>query len=90
MTAVWGFFSLYVALFILFIMLFMAAGLDMLTALSATAATINNLGVGVGGISSNFTSVNDFGTWVGSFAMLVGRLELFTLLVLLTPAFWRR
>jgi trk system potassium uptake protein TrkH len=90
MTAVWGFFSLYVALFILFIMLFQAAGLDLLTAISATAACINNLGVGVGSISSNFSSVNDFGTWVGSFAMLIGRLELFTLLVLLTPAFWRR
>lgn len=90
MTAVWGFFSLYVALFVLFIMLMQAAGLDLLTAISATAACINNLGVGVGGISSNFASVNDFGTWVGSFAMLVGRLELFTLLVLLTPAFWRR
>lgn len=90
MTAVWGFFSLYVALFVLFIMLFQAAGLDLLTALSATAACINNLGVGVGGINSNFASVNDFGTWVGSFAMLVGRLELFTLLILLTPAFWRR
>jgi trk system potassium uptake protein TrkH len=48
------------------------------------------MGVGLGDVASNFAGLNDFSKWWLSLAMLMGRLELFTVLVLLTPAFWRR
>ncbi|MFO7953274.1 MAG: potassium transporter TrkG, partial [Thioalkalivibrio sp.] len=52
--------------------------------------TLNNLGPGLGEVGPNFQSINDFSKWVLVFAMLMGRLEIFTVLVLLSPAFWRR
>lgn len=88
--AVWGFFSAYIGLFSLMLLLLMATGLDQVTAFSAVAATLNNLGPGLGQIAANYASINDFSKWVLCIAMLLGRLEIFTLLVLLTPAFWRR
>lgn len=88
--AVWGFFSLYVFCFCILGLLLVATGLDFVTAFSAVAACMNNLGPGLGDVGANFTSVNDFAKWVLCFAMLLGRLEIFTLLVLLTPAFWRK
>jgi trk system potassium uptake protein TrkH len=60
------------------------------TAFSATAATLNNLGPGLGAVAGNFGGISDFAKWVLMFAMLLGRLEIFTLLVVLTPAFWRK
>ncbi|MCB1719497.1 MAG: potassium transporter, partial [Candidatus Competibacteraceae bacterium] len=68
----------------------MATGLDQVTAFSAVAACINNLGPGLGDVGANFASINAPAKWVLSFAMLLGRLEIFTLLVLLSPSFWRR
>lgn len=65
-------------------------GLDQISAFSATAATMNNLGPGLYEVGLNYSAVTDTGKWILSFAMLLGRLEIFTLLVLLTPAFWRR
>ena len=88
--AVWGFFSLYVVCFCLMSLILVATGLDFVTAFSAVAACMNNLGPGLGDVGSNYTSINDVGKWVLCFAMLLGRLEIFTLLVLLTPAFWRK
>ena len=88
--AVWGFFSVYMGFYLIIFFLMMAAGLDVVTAFSAVAATLNNLGPGLGDVASNFGVVPDFGLWVGIFAMLLGRLEIFPLLVLLTPYFWRR
>lgn len=89
MTAVWGFFSLYVILFVTIMLLLMALGLDQVTAFSAVAATINNLGPGLGDVASNFQNLSDPVKWVLTFTMLLGRLELFTLLVLFTRAFWK-
>ena len=68
------------------------SGLDVLTAFSAIVACINNTGPGLGqvGPSTTYAVLTDFQTWVCTFAMLLGRLELFTLLVVLTPAFWRK
>jgi trk system potassium uptake protein TrkH len=68
------------------------SGLDIVTAFSAVVASINNTGPGLGqvGPSTTFAVLNDFQTWVCTFAMLLGRLEIFTLLVVLTPAFWRK
>jgi len=87
--AVWGFFALYVASFILMYLLLAAMGLDLITAFSAVAATMNNLGPGLNGVSLNYGDLVDPAKWVLCFAMILGRLEIFTLLVLLSPAFWR-
>jgi len=87
---VWGFFATYVLCFSVGMLLLMAAGLDQITAFSAMAASINNLGPGLGDVAANFQSVGDFPKWVLAISMLLGRLEIFTFLVLLTPDFWRR
>ena len=88
--AVWGFFSLYVAAFVFMYLALAATGLDLITAFSAVAACINNLGPGLAAVGEHYYDMNDTGIWVLCFAMLLGRLEIFTLLVLLSPAFWRR
>ena len=88
--AVWGFFSIYVAMFTIMLLVLMAFGLDQVTAFSAVAACLNNLGPGLGQAAENFATLPDPAKWVLIFAMLLGRLEIFTLLVLFSPAFWRR
>jgi len=88
--AVWGFFSIYIAIFVIFMLLLMATGMDQVSAFSAVAATLNNLGPGLGDVAANFKEVNDFTKWLLCLAMLMGRLEIFTLLVVLTPMFWRK
>ncbi len=72
--------------------LLLASGLDFVSSFSAIIACINNAGPGLGivGPSSNFQVLTDFQTWVCALAMLLGRLEIFSVLVLLTPAFWRK
>jgi trk system potassium uptake protein TrkH len=87
--AIWGFFSAYAAIFLLCMLALLAAGVDDLTAFTAVAACLNNLGPGLGAVAANFASLGDFSKWVLVLAMLFGRLEIFTLLVLFTPAFWR-
>ncbi len=88
--AVWGFFAAYVAVFVIVMLILMMSGQDQRTAFSATAATMNNLGPGLGDVSTSYVSLPDYDKWVLCFAMLVGRLEIFTLLVLFSPAFWRK
>ncbi len=88
--AVWGFFALYVASFSVMYLVLASTGLDLMTAFSAVAASINNLGPGLAGVGSNYASLEDPAKWILCFGMLLGRLEIFTLLVLLTPAFWRK
>jgi len=87
--AIWGFFSAYAAVFILCMLALLAAGVDDITAFTAVAACLNNLGPGLGEVAANFAGLGDFSKWVLILAMLFGRLEIFTLLVLFTPAFWR-
>jgi len=87
--AVWGFFSVYIIVFGVMLLLMMSTGLDQVTAFSAVAATLNNLGPGLGDVASGFMSVSDAGKWISVIGMLLGRLEIFTLLVLITPTFWR-
>ena len=67
----------------------MATGLDFTTAFSAVAASLNNLGPGLGEVAANYGSISGTAQGVLCFAMLLGRLEIFTLLVLFTPMFWR-
>ncbi len=88
--SVWGFFSLYMLCFCLMSLILVATGLDLVTAFSAVAACINNIGPGLGRVFVDYASINDVAKWVLCFAMLLGRLEIFTLLVLLSPDFWRR
>ncbi len=88
--AVWGFFATYVAIFAVMLLLMMAAGLDQVTAFSAVAACLNNLGPGLGEVGSNYATLSDGPLVILCFAMLLGRLEIFTLLVLFTPAFWKK
>lgn len=88
--AVWGFFALYVASFIVMYLLLASTGLDLMTAFSAVAACMNNLGPGLAGVGAHYADMHDPGKWILCFAMLLGRLEIFTLLVLLTPTFWRK
>jgi trk system potassium uptake protein TrkH len=73
-------------------LLMAATGLDIVTAFSAVVATLNNTGPGLNlvGPSTTFAVLNDFQTWICTFAMLLGRLEIFTLLVVMMPAFWRK
>jgi trk system potassium uptake protein TrkH len=88
-NAVWGFFAAYVASFVVILLFVMATGLDQVTAFSAVAACMNNLGPGLGGVGANYVYLNDPAKWALSFAMMLGRLEVFTLLILFTRAFWR-
>jgi len=89
-NAVWGFFASYVAVFAFLMLSLMATGLDQVTAFSAMAACMNNLGPGLGDVSTHYGDINTVAKWLLCLAMLLGRLEIFTLLVLITPAFWRK
>ncbi|MGB5261191.1 MAG: TrkH family potassium uptake protein [Gammaproteobacteria bacterium] len=88
--AVWGFFAAYVGSFVVIMLFLMSTGLDQVTAFSAVAACMNNLGPGLGGVGANYVDINDAAKWTLSFAMMLGRLEIFTLIILFTGAFWRR
>ncbi|MGP9796439.1 TrkH family potassium uptake protein [Halomonas sp. 86] len=88
--AVWGFFSAYVMLFFLMLMGVMATGVDQVTAWSTVGSALNNLGPALGEASGNYGELPDLAKWILVLAMLLGRLEIFTVLVLFTPAFWRR
>ena len=89
-TSVWGFFSIYVMSFLILLMLILASGVDFETAFSSVGACLNNLGPGLGAVSENYSSINTLSKTVLAFAMLLGRLEIFTLLVILTPMFWSK
>jgi trk system potassium uptake protein TrkH len=86
---IWGFFMIYVAVFAVVMVLLMLGGMDQVTAFGAVAASINNLGPGLGEVATSFASVSDYGKYLLVVAMLMGRLEIFTFLVLFTPQFWR-
>ncbi|HLS97648.1 MAG TPA: TrkH family potassium uptake protein [Porticoccaceae bacterium] len=88
--AVWAFFGVYLAVYYLIVLLLLASGLDYVTAWSATAASLNNMGPGLGEVAAHFGDINPFAKWVLSAAMILGRLEIFTVLVLFSPMFWRR
>ena len=88
--AVWGFFSIYIISFMVLFLLVLATGLDFISAFSAVGACLNNLGPGLGEIASNYASVPTATKLILCFAMILGRLEIFTFLVVLMPAFWRR
>ena len=90
--AVLGFSFMYMVTLVSLTLVLTATGLDIVTAFSAVVACLNNTGPGLGAIgpASNYQGLGDFATAVLSFTMILGRLEIFTLLVVLTPVFWRR
>lgn len=87
-----SFFFLYIALFLGGTLVVMGTGEEMITAVSAAAATIGNVGPGFGivGPAGNYAHMHTAAKWVLSFLMLAGRLEILTILILLTPGFWRK
>ena len=87
--SVWGFFAVYVATFLFILMILLSQNNDFLTAFSAVGATLNNLGPGLGAVSENYQGISDISKAALCLAMLLGRLEIFTLLLLFTPSFWR-
>lgn len=90
--AVLGFSFMYMVSIVSLTLVLAASGLDVVTAFSAVVACINNTGPGLGAVgpASNYATLNEFQAWALSFTMILGRLEIFTLLVVLTPVFWRR
>jgi len=88
--AIWGFFSFYIIITLILTLIMMGTGLSAVTALSAVSACLNNMGAALNEIGSTFEPVSTFGKWVLVLAMLLGRLEIFALLILFAPTFWRR
>ena len=88
-SAVWGFFALYVMSFIVLMLSLLATGEDAVTAFSAIATCMNNTGPGLGKVVWSFATVSTAGKWICAAAMLLGRLEVFPILVLMTRGFWR-
>ncbi|MCB1605781.1 MAG: TrkH family potassium uptake protein [Xanthomonadales bacterium] len=89
LEAVAGFVAVFFFCFVAMGLLMMASGEDLVTSFAAIASSMSNLGPSLGNGAVTMQPFNDFATWICTFAMIVGRLEVFTVLVLLTPAFWR-
>jgi trk system potassium uptake protein TrkH len=89
-SAVWAFFAAYVFVFVLIFFAMMITGLDVVSALGAAIATLTSVGPGLGSVTGNFANASAATLWVGTVSMILGRLEIFTVLVLFLPMFWRR
>jgi trk system potassium uptake protein TrkH len=87
--AVWAFFTVYAFVFVVLMLAMMWLGLDQVSAFAAVATCINNLGPGLGEVTSNFATVSDPVKLIGAFACILGRLEVLTIFLLFTPGFWR-
>ncbi len=92
MRSIWGFFLLFIGIYIVGVIALGALGLDMITALTAMASCLGNVGPGFGSVGpmDNYFGVPAAGKWILTFGMLLGRLEIYTILVFLIPAFWRK
>ena len=92
LSSMWGFFILYVGLFIVAVIVMSSLGLDVVTSFASVAATIGIVGPGFGlvGPVRNYLTIPDLGKWVLTFCMLIGRLEIYTVIVMLAPAYWRK
>jgi len=91
-TNIAGFYLLYMAIFILGVIFMSSLGLDTITSIGSVAANIGNIGPGLGGVgpTDNYAQIPAIGKWFLSFLMLIGRLEIFTVIIILTPAFWKK
>lgn len=92
LNGIWGLFFLYLIIFALASFSLAILGIDFLTSLSAVAATLGNVGPGLGAVgpTDNFAHLPIAGKWILIACMLLGRLEIYTLLILLVPEFWRK
>jgi len=93
MSSIISFIYLYIIIFFVITALLSLSGLDFVTSISAAATSISNVGPGLGtiiGPNGNFSQLPDFSKWVLSFGMILGRLELFAILVLFLPSFWQK
>ncbi|HUT70295.1 MAG TPA: TrkH family potassium uptake protein [Desulfatiglandales bacterium] len=92
LNSIGGFFILYMGLYVVAVLIMSFLGLDVMTSLGSVAATMGNVGPGFGlvGPVKNYFSVPDVGKWVLSFCMLLGRLEIYTVIIMLAPAYWRK
>ncbi|MBW1988368.1 MAG: TrkH family potassium uptake protein, partial [Deltaproteobacteria bacterium] len=92
LSAIAGFFLAYVGLFALISVALSAMGVDLVTSVAAVAATMGNIGPGLGAVGpmDNFAAIPYAGEWLLIFAMLLGRLEIYTVIILLVPEFWRK
>jgi len=92
LASVLAFMLLYGLSMAVLVALMLLSGLDPMTAISAVWASVNNIGPGLGGVgpAGNYQALSHFQIWLCTFAMMIGRLELFTVLVLFTPGFWRK
>ena len=90
LQSMWGFISAFIALFLTLMVAFMALGNDFATSFSAITAGLANAGAGIGTISVTFDQLNTGSKWLLMFAMIAGRLEIFSLLILFLPQFWQR
>lgn len=90
MEAVWGFCAIYVFIFVVLLLMLLSDGNDFLTAFSAVAASINNLGPGLGAVTHTYAGLADLSKIALIGGMVLGRLEIFTVLVLLTGLYWRK
>ncbi|MBW1740988.1 MAG: TrkH family potassium uptake protein [Deltaproteobacteria bacterium] len=90
--SIWGYFMLYLGLFILCAFLLAAMGVDVITSFAAVAATIGNIGPGLGmvGPTDHYAHIPEMGKWLLILCMLLGRLEIYTILILFVPEFWRK
>lgn len=92
LSSIMAFILLYAIIFGIGVFIMSALGLDFETAIGATISSLGNIGPAIGNVGpvDNFAQIPDFGKWVLSFLMLLGRLELFTILVFLSPGFWKK
>jgi len=92
MASIWGFFMLYLMMTVVATIIMAMLGLDMMTAFSSVVATIGNVGPGFGAVnpSATYSEIPYLGKWILSFCMLAGRLEIYTVIVLLIPEFWKK
>jgi trk system potassium uptake protein TrkH len=92
MRSIWGFFFLFLAIYVAATLLMAFIGLDFMSAISSVAACLGNVGPGMGivGPTDNYAVIPGIGKWILIVCMLLGRLEIYTILVLLVPSFWRK
>lgn len=90
LQAMWSFIGVFLLFYVILLLALLATGLDLRTAFGAGTAALSNAGVGIGGVADGFSQLNPIAKGLIIVAMLAGRLEIFTLLVLFAPAFWKR
>ena len=91
-TNIIGFFVIYILIAVFGVLVMSFLGLDLPTSIGAVAATINNIGPGLGNVgpTDNYSAIPDVGKWLLSFLMLIGRLEVFTVIILFAPSYWKK